>query len=58
LKAGKSQLRGGVARVASGNLVLNENLDIGGVSIFTLGSGDDYMRPLFNASVDTYYSYK
>jgi hypothetical protein len=58
LKAGKSKLRGGLVKVGSGNLVLNEKEDIGGASLFTLGSDEDHIRPLFNASVDMYYSYK
>jgi acyl-CoA synthetase (AMP-forming)/AMP-acid ligase II len=57
-KAGKSKLRGGLCKVGSGNLVMNGKEDVGGVAMYTLGSGDDYMRPLFDASVDTYYSYK
>jgi hypothetical protein len=57
-KAGKSKLRGGLVKVGSGNLVLNDEENIGGASLFNLGSSADYMRPLFNDSVDTYYSYK
>jgi hypothetical protein len=57
-KAGKSKLRGGLVKVGSGNLVLNAKEDVGGVPLFTLGSDDDHMRRLFDATKDTYYSYK
>jgi hypothetical protein len=58
LKSGTSKLRGGLVKVGSGNLVLNEKEDLANVPLFTLGTGEDSMRSLFNASVDTYYSYK
>ena len=57
-KAGTSKIRGGVVKVGSGNLVLNEKEDFSGASLFTLGDSKDSMRPLFTASVDMYYSYK
>jgi acyl-CoA synthetase (AMP-forming)/AMP-acid ligase II len=55
---GSSKLRGGVVKVGSGNLVLNEKAELNGAQLWTLGDSSDYMRPLFDASVDTYYSYK
>jgi hypothetical protein len=58
MKAGASKFRGGLVKVGSGNRVLNEKEDIAGASLFTLGTGAEYMRPLFDASVDMYYSYK
>jgi hypothetical protein len=58
VKAGSSKLRGGLVKTGSGNLVLNAKEDVAGASLHTLGEGDDSLRPLFNASVDTYYSYK
>lgn len=57
-KAGTSKIRGGMVKVGSGNLVLNEKEDFSGASLHTIGDSKDHMRPLFTASVDMYYSYK
>jgi hypothetical protein len=54
----KSKLRNGVVKVSSGFDLLTEKEDIGGAKMWTLGSGEEVFRPLFDACVDKYYTYK
>jgi hypothetical protein len=56
--SGKSQLRGGLVQVSDGDKILNSKEDLAGASLYTMGESSTYMRPLFDACVDTYYSYK
>lgn len=56
-KAG-CKLRGGVVKVGSGYDLLLEKEKVGDAQLFTMGTGAQVFRPLFNACVDKYYSYK
>mmetsp|Transcript_79109 Transcript_79109/g.235721 ORF Transcript_79109/g.235721 Transcript_79109/m.235721 type:complete len:233 (+) Transcript_79109:188-886(+) len=55
---GGSKLRGGVVKVGSGYDLLLEKERVGDAGLWTLGGGDEVFRPLFDACVDKYYSYK
>eukprot|EP00931_Biecheleriopsis_adriatica_P097886 TRINITY_DN71750_c0_g1_i1.p1 TRINITY_DN71750_c0_g1~~TRINITY_DN71750_c0_g1_i1.p1 ORF type:complete len:310 (-),score=47.39 TRINITY_DN71750_c0_g1_i1:177-1106(-) len=52
------KLRGGLVKVGSGSDLLTDKEQIGDVQLWTLGTGDKIFRPLFDACVDKYYSYK
>lgn len=53
-----SKIRGGVVKVGSGHDLLLEKESIGKAELWTLGSGDQVFRPLFDSCVDTYYPFK
>jgi len=55
-----SKLRGGVIKQSGGDDVLLATEKVGDLDFRLLGSGSDSetMRPLYNACVDTYYSFK
>lgn len=55
---GGSKLRGGIVKVGSGYDLLNEKEKVGDAELWTLGSGEEVFRPLFDACVNTYYPYK
>merc|ERR1719401_2182892 len=52
------KLRGGVVKVGSGYDLLLEKEKVGDAQLFTMETADRMFRPLFDACVDKYYSYK
>lgn len=56
-KAG-SKIRGGVVKVGSGYDLLLEKEKVGDAELWTLGTEENIFRPLFDACVDKYYTYK
>jgi hypothetical protein len=57
-----SKLRGGIVKTGPVDSedydLLNKKEELAGAQLWTLGSGDDVFRPLFDACVDKYYAYK
>merc|ERR1719343_181776 len=58
----ESKLRGGIVKTGPADSddydLLTKKEDLAGAQLWTLGSGHDVFRPLFDACVDKYYSYK
>jgi len=53
-----SKVRGGIVKVGSGFDLLTDKEALAGAELWTMGSAPNVFRPLFDACVDTYYSYK